>query len=306
MVLRRTVMPGVWALNQRRVPALRRARWLVLAMAVALGAAGNATRAFAAHGGGATGLAVTGPLVRPEGGLLILCGTGLRVPMEALRKEFERRHHTKIRVVYGGSPCLLAQLSITAPNRLVDLYVPGEEYYAQQAVKRGLVSAHRPLSYFIPVIMVRKGNPKGIHTLQDLAQPGIRVGVGEPKTCAIGHTTQELLKKHGLTQRVMRNVVVRTPMAPELSNAVKIGSIDAAINWDAVAAPYTDAADIITIPPRDNVIVCATIGIAKASRAVQLARQFLDFATGKDGQAIVERARFTVDLKRPVFPHRGS
>src|SRR5205823_1974271 len=36
------------------------------------------------------------------------------------------------------------------------------------------------------VILVHKGNPRGIHALKDLAQKDLKVGVGHEKQCALG------------------------------------------------------------------------------------------------------------------------
>jgi ABC-type molybdate transport system substrate-binding protein len=96
----------------------------------------------------------------PTGGLVVLCGAGLRAPMEECRKEFERRHRVSVRVVYGGSQCLLAQIAITYRNALIDIYAPGEEFYAKQAQDRGYVTIYKPMAYFIPVIMVREATQR--------------------------------------------------------------------------------------------------------------------------------------------------
>jgi len=243
---------------------------------------------------------------RPKGGLLVLCGAGLRSPMEACRKEFERRTHVPVRIVYGGSQCLLAQIAITYRNALIDLFVPGEEFYAKQAHDRGFVEQFKPVAYFVPVIMVRSGNPKGIHALRDLAKPGIRVGLGERRACAVGKTTQDLLKRHGILAQVEKNVVMHTAMAPELGNAVKLGSIDAAINWDAVAAAYEDGADIVTIPRAQNCIVRSAAGVLKNAGNKPAARRFQEFIAGPDGRAIFGKSRYTVDLDYPVYPAQVS
>ncbi|HID08118.1 MAG TPA: molybdate ABC transporter substrate-binding protein, partial [Armatimonadetes bacterium] len=242
------------------------------------------------------------PMPKTSGdGLFMFCGAGLREPIEDVRKAFEKKYGIPVRVCYAGSACLLAQIAITQRG---DLYLPGEEFYAKQAQERGFVEDYKIICYFIPVIMVQKGNPKRIHSLKDLARPGLRIGVGEPKACAIGKTTNELLRKHKLEKAVAKNIVMHAATAPELGNAIKLGSIDVAINWDAVAAWYEDAADIITIAPEDNIIVSCPLSILTFSKNKRMARAFLEFATGEDGQAIFRRHRYTTDLSKPIYPHR--
>lgn len=231
--------------------------------------------------------------------LFMFSGAGLREPIEAVRDAFEKQTGVAVRVCYAGSACLLAQIEITHRG---DLYFPGETYYVDQARKRGFIETSQVLCYMIPVIMVAKGNPKGIHRLADLSKPGLRIGIGEPRSCAVGKTSEQLLRKHKLYQQVGANIVMHTATAPELGNAMKLSSIDAAINWDAVAAWYEDACDVVTIPPRDNLIVQCPLAVLKFSKAKSVAEQFLQFAAGPQGQELFKEKRYTIDLKHPVFP----
>ena len=224
--------------------------------------------------------------------------------MEECRKEFERRHRVSVRVVYGGSQCLLAQIAITYRNALIDIYAPGEEFYAKQAQDRGYVTIYKPMAYFIPVIMVREATQESARCktwrsgrAASASAAGVRRGQDD---------AEDLLKKHGLTRQVQKNVVMHTAMAPELGNAVKLGSIDAAINWDAVAAGYEDGADIIPIPTEQNIPVKSSIGLLKNARQKRLARLFIDFVTGPEGRAIFQRNRYTIDLKAPAYPVKAN
>lgn len=230
--------------------------------------------------------------------LFVHCAAGLRLPMDDIAAIFEKKHGVKVRYNYTGSACLLAQITLTEQG---DIYVPGEEFYMEQARKRGYLGAGRQLAYFVPVIMVREGNPQKIRTLRDLTRAGLRVGIGEPRSCAVGHTTEELLAKVGLKEAVHKNVVTRTATAPELGNAIKLGSIDAAIEWDAVANWYEDAATIVPIPASENLPVAIPIGVLNFASNKQLAQQFVDFAA-TEGRKVFAHHHYTLDLKHPVYP----
>ncbi|MEX2579869.1 MAG: molybdate ABC transporter substrate-binding protein [Verrucomicrobiales bacterium] len=238
--------------------------------------------------------------------LLIFSGAGLREPMEAARAAYEQETGVKVKTLYAGSACLLAQLAITHRSRPSDLYLPGEQYYMDQAAERGFVQEEEAICYFVPVIMVAEGNPKNIRTLQDLARPGVRVGMGVERVTAVGKTSVELLERHGLRERVERNLVLHAPTAPELGAAIEIGSIDAAINWDAVAAWYENESDVVTLDPAENIIVRVPLGLLSFSANPRLARDFFDFVVSKAGRDIFRRQRYTVDLDHPVYPHLAA
>src|SRR5205085_4173911 len=70
------------------------------------------------------------------------------------------------------------------------------------------------------VLVVPKGNPKQIKSLQDLSRPGLRIGVGHEKQCALGALTKETFDRiPGLSKTVKKNVAVVSTSADQLVNA---------------------------------------------------------------------------------------
>lgn len=237
---------------------------------------------------------------RPSGGeLFFYCGAGLREAAEELIAEFGKATGIRVRPTYTGSGCLLAQIAISESG---DLYMPGEQFYMDQAVGRGFIREHQVVTYFIPVIMVGKGNPKGIRGLADLLRPGLRLGVGEKESTAIGAFTPKLLAAAKISYDALRkNVVASFATAPEMGNAVKLGAVDAAIQWDAVASWYLDGADVIAFPTGPETISPVPLGVLKFSRRPETARSFLKFALSPVGRAIFERHGHSIDPARPTF-----
>lgn len=223
--------------------------------------------------------------------LFVYSGAAFRPPMEEMGRVFERKYGVPVKFNFTGSNCLLAQIMLSQQG---DLFLPGEEFYIRLAEKRGYVVKSGVIGYFIPVILVRKGNPKGIRALEDLAKPGVKVGLGDPKACAIGEISEAILRKNNLTQAVHKNVVLRTVTAPELANALRLGGIDACINWDAIANyPWVrPAVEVIPIPPEQNLITTNTLAILKTTKNLQAAEKFLQFAL-TEGQDILRKHGFT-------------
>lgn len=235
----------------------------------------------------------------PSGELFLYCGAGLREAADDLIAEFAKATGVRVRPTYTGSGCLLAQIAISGSG---DLYMPGEQFYMDQAVSRGFVREHQVVTYFIPVIMVGKGNPKGIRGLADLLRPGLRLGIGEKESTAIGAFTPKLLAEAKLSYEALRkNVVASFATAPEMGNAVKLGAVDAAIQWDAVASWYLDGADVIAFPTGPGTISPVPLGVLKFSRRPEAARSFLKFALSPVGRAIFERHGHSIDPARPTF-----
>ena len=71
--------------------------------------------------------------------------------------------------------------------------------------------------------------------------------------------------------------------------------MDAAIVWDAIAAQYTNAADVVEIPLAKNVISNVAVGILKGSGKKDLARRFVAFLTSEAGREIFRRHGYRVE-----------
>jgi molybdate transport system substrate-binding protein len=167
-----------------------------------------------------------------RGQTVVVCsGAGLMKPMNELIGMFENETGAKVEVHYGGSAEIFGILQTTCG---CDVFIPGAWYYTQQAMERGYIlnDTVKNVTLHIPVIAVPKGNPKGVHSLEDLAKPGVRVVLGDPKGPAIGKVAKKILEKNGLWEKVKPNVVTFTSTVNQLLIYIATGQADAAIIWE--------------------------------------------------------------------------
>jgi len=229
-----------------------------------------------------------------EGGLHLYCGAGIRPPVAEAIEAFQKETGCAINADYAGSNVLLSTLRASKRG---DLFMPGESEYADSAQELGLITARRDVCFFVPVILVHKGNPKGIRTLADLARPGLRLGLGNPQACAIGQVSARIFEKNKLPlDDIRKNTVVETLTVNELGVQLKTGQLDAAIVWDAIAAYYRDSAEAIPIPREQNVVSRVVIAVLASSKHPDLAKRFMDFLTSEAGQAIFKKHHYTTAL----------
>jgi len=226
---------------------------------------------------------VGGPVSRTSRAkrLTVYCAAGLRPAVEAIAKEYEAHHDVNIQLEYGGSNTLLSRLEVAGMG---DLYLAADQSYTDLARKKGLVRETISLAVMRPVILVGKGNPKNIHSIDDLLRPGVRVALGNPQQAAIGKKTKRLLEQSGHWKRLEKQVEdhgVFKPTVPEIANDVKLGSVDASIVWDAVAARYTDLQAIRT-PELDAGQSRITVGVVTASKHPTAALKFARYLAARD------------------------
>jgi molybdate transport system substrate-binding protein len=224
--------------------------------------------------------------------LSLFCGAGLRPPVADAVEMFQRETAIKVECTYGASNLLLGQLKL---HRKGDVFLPGDQFYVDQAQAENLVRESRPIAYFTPVIMVKKGNPLNIRGLHDLTKDGVRLGLADERSAAVGRVAHEIIKNSGVSLKAIeRNVSFTSTTVHELGDSLKLGHVDAVIVWNAIARQYDKVADIVQIPSEHNLSVPIPAAMIKASTNREAARRFIDFLASERGQEIFRRHHYDV------------
>jgi molybdate transport system substrate-binding protein len=225
--------------------------------------------------------------------LLLYCGAGIRPPVQQIAERFEREHGVKIITDYAGSEVLLSKIKLA---RRGDLYMPGDKFYIEQADRQNLILSQQSACYFVPTILVQKGNPKNIHSLRDLLADGLKLGIGDAKACAIGRKTKQIFAKNNIAwEDVEKNVAFQSLTVNELGMQIQAGSLDAVIVWDAIARYYSEHGTELPIPVEENVISTVDIGILTFTKNRSLAEEFVKFAVSERGQDIFKQHNYRTE-----------
>jgi molybdate transport system substrate-binding protein len=227
----------------------------------------------------AANLAVAGCAV--EDSLLVYCGAGLSEPMEEIADLFEEQEGVQIDYTFGGSAQLLSQIELYQTG---DLYMPGARSYIDSAIEKGLIDETTNVVYHVPCIITPKGNPAGLESLEELAEPGVRVALGEPAGPAIGKNSKKMLEGLGIWEEVEKNVVAFSGTVNELLVYISLGQADAAIVWEDLYDP--DEMEKVEIPQEMNGIKVVPIGTLVFSDDEEMAEEFMNFVASKEGKSI--------------------
>lgn len=219
--------------------------------------------------------------------LLVYCGAGMKEPMEEIAELFKEREGITIEYTYGGSAQMLSQIELYQTG---DAYMPGALAYIQSAMDKGFIDKSEKVIYHVITIIVPKGNPANITSLEDLAKPGVRVAIGEPTGPAIGQGTKKMLEKDGLWEAVSANVVVTSATVNELLVYVAMKQADAALVFEDLYNP--EAMDKIDIPKEQGKVDIVPIGTLKFSTNKEDAEKFLNFVASAEGKAIFAKHGF--------------
>ena len=225
--------------------------------------------------------------------LLLYCGAGIRPPAAELTETFGREHGVKIITDYAGSEVLMSKIKLTQQG---DLYMPGDKHYVNLAAEKGLILSQKSVCYFVPTILVQKGNPKEIFGLKDLLKPGVKLGLGDEKACAIGRKCKKIFTKNNIAWAdVEKNLKFQSLTVNELGMQIQARALDAVIVWDAIARYYSEYGEEVPIPVKQNVISTVDIGILKFTKDRELAEKFVEFAASACGRSIFIKHNYTVE-----------
>lgn len=222
--------------------------------------------------------------------LMLYCGAGFADVAKLLIAKWESEGGARLQVNYAEGGRLVAQILTV---RRGDLFLAGNEKLVDTVIEKGAAigETKKTISWFVPVIMVGKGNPKGIHEMRGLLRPGIRLGLGDERACPVTRNTLRMLSANGLSVEAFNsNVVYRSATDEMLPLAVHQGTIDAAIVWDTQGL-----GEAIAIPPEQNIPSPIVIVILKSSQNVELARKFVEFVTSGRGKAILASQHYAIE-----------
>lgn len=221
--------------------------------------------------------------------LFVYAGAGFRLPIEDAAEVYEQRTGVQVRTTFAGSGCLLAQAELAGRG---DVFIPGELHYLAQAEERGATHPKHKryeIAWLTPTLAVAKGNPKGIHGLEDLTRSEVKVGLGDPTSVAVGIAAESWIAAattEPVREAIHANVRSRAINVNELGSWVTLGALDVVVVWDATV-PLFPRLEAVGEPALAHA-TRITGGVLATSKRPDDARAFLDFLASPEGAAIFE------------------
>lgn len=205
--------------------------------------------------------------VTPE--ITFFSGAMLRPGLEQTLKDFEKREGVRINTVYNGCGILCAQMR--AGQR------PDAYFSCDTSFMKTVADLYLDSTVIVDneiMIIVAKGNPLKIAKVEDLAKPGVRLGLAHPEKSAMGALTKNMLVAMGNYELVCKNLKMDSPTGDLLVNSLLTGSLDAIIACNSNAKNVLDKVDIVRI---DHPLAKAVqpYAVGKASKNKQLMTRFL-------------------------------
>lgn len=244
---------------------------------------------------GATG--VWAQSARPE--MLLYCGITMIRPMTEIAQAFEKRENVKITLAQGGSDDLYQSAKKSGVG---DLYLPGEPTYRDKYLHEGLLGEYQIVGYNQLALLVQKGNPKKVKAdPRELLRKDLTISIGNAGSGSVGKEAKDILDELKIYQKVVSAAAFLAPDSRGLSAALRKGEVDAVLNWLATGffADNIGLVEVIDLNPKLARPQALLLNLLTSSKNKDLARRFIAFTAGDEGQAIFRKHGFLDNRTKP-------
>ena len=227
--------------------------------------------------------------------IIVFCGAANKPAMEVIAASFEQETGIPVRMVLGGSGTLLSQMELSEQG---EIYLPGSPDYILIGERKGLLipDSDRIVAYLVPAIITPAGNPAGIHELQDLARPEVKLGIGNPRTVCLGLYGVELLEHNHLLDAVLPNVATFGASCSSTANLAAMAQVDAILGWRVFHYWNPSTMDLVLMDPEQIPrISTIPVSIPVHTRDMALSQRFIDYMASKESQQVYQQFGYIID-----------
>jgi molybdate transport system substrate-binding protein len=247
-----------------------------------------AVLALAACGGGASASGTGSPAsgtTRAHGSITVLAAASLKESFTAIGKAFEAANPgTAVTFGFGASSTLAQQIVQGAP---ADVFASASGKNMQQVVDAKAATAPAAFAKNRLEIAVPPDNPGRIAGLQDLAKPGVKVALCQPRV-PCGDLAQKVLATAKVT---VTPATLEADVKAALTK-VQLGEVDAGLVYVTDVRAAGDKVTGVEIPPDADLATAYPIAALTGSANPDLAKAFVQYVLSMPARAQLTEAGF--------------
>ena len=218
-----------------------------------------------------------------QGTVTVFAAASLTESFAEIEAAFEAAHpNVDVVLNFGGSSGLATQIVEGAP---ADVFAAASPSTMDTVVDAGLAMAPVNFATNVLELVVPAGNPGGVTSLADLANPDLTVAL-----CAVevpcGAAAAKALEAAG----VVASVDTYEQDVKAVLTKVELGEVDAGLVYVTDVQVAGDEVEGIELP--DAPIVAYPIALVSDSTNPEAARAFIEWVLSEDGQSVLAAAGF--------------
>ena len=218
--------------------------------------------------------------------LTVYAAASLTAAFEDIAAEFEKEHDgVSVELSFGGSSDLVTQIQEGAP---ADVFASADTANMNELVADDLTgAAPEPFATNTLEIAVPPGNPAGIASFQDLAQPGLALVVCAAEV-PCGAAAQAVAEAAGVTL----DPVSEEQSVTDVLGKITSGQADAGLVYVTDAKGAGDAVTEVSFPEAGGAVNTYPIAVLGESANAATAQRFVELVTGAVGRDVLAEAGF--------------
>ena len=226
---------------------------------------------------------------RPDSALLVAAASNLQFAFTELAAQFEQQTGQPVKLVFGSSGKLTAQIENGAP---FDILAAANESYIDRLAAQELILPDTRRLYAQGQLALVVNRQAGVQaaTLSDLLNPAIRrVAIANPEHAPYGAAAMQALQSAGVWDALQPRLVLAETVRQALQ-FVQTGDATACI----VAFSIADVPEVASTPLPANLHqpINQAMAVMAGSPHPDAARQFIEFVTGPQGRRVMQQYGF--------------
>ena len=200
---------------------------------------------------------------------------------------------TKVSLNFGSSGNLRMQVEEGAP---VDIFASADETQMDILANKSLIvnNSRKDFAHNSLVLIVPENSTLNITGIKDLTDPKVqRISIGNPDSVPVGKYARFALTEAGLWSQLEKKMVLAEDVKQVLTY-VERGEVDAGFVYTTDAKTAEPGTIKIVTNVSVSIPVTYPIAMVSSSEHKEKAQKFVDFVTGKEGQAILNEYGFVV------------
>jgi molybdate transport system substrate-binding protein len=233
--------------------------------------------------------------------ITVAAAADLNYALKVLAANFEKQTGAKVKLTFGASGTLFAQIKSGAPY---DVFFSADEDYPQRLAAAGLVESGSLHTYAVGDLVLWVANsaavdhPHAGDAGQQIAalllQPAVkRVAIANPETAPYGRAAMKALEQLGVKEKVVGKLVLGESVSQAAqfaqSGNAQAGLIPLSL---ALAPAMKEAGRYWELPPGSYPTLRQGVAIVSASQHKKTAQAFLDYVASPAGAAILRQYGF--------------
>lgn len=230
----------------------------------------------------------------PSSSLLISAATSLQQALQEIAPLYEQtKSNQTVKYNFAASGAIQQQIEQGAPT---DIFISAATKQMDALQQKNLIASEtrRNLLTNRLVLIAPKNSSIQLKEFQQLTNPEVRrIAIGEPRSVPVGQYATEVLQNLGILTQVQSKLVLGNSVKSVLA-AVETGDVDAGIVYTTDAKLSDKVTIVATADTKLHQPIVYPIAVARSSKALDRAKQYVDFLQGESAKTVFEKYGFGI------------